>query len=340
MTSVHPGRRVVALGGAGAMGAVSSRMLAAHPDITELVVTDLDDRRAAAVTTGLGVAATPLSLDLCDPAALHAAVAGADLVVNTTGPYDRFGALALDAAIAAGADYIDICDDPRPTLDMLDRDAAARTAGTTAVIGMGASPGVTNLLARVAADQLDDIDSILTAWPEDPVADLAARPDGSLGAATVHWVAQLSHPGPVLTDGVLRDVAPLQRSSVDYPDVGQGDVWTVGHPEAVTLHHAWPTLRESRNAMVITPVVARELQRCAAAVRAGATVESAATELKHRLTSLDPSPGPCRHPAVLVVVRPRSRSTPGTACADRRGADRLSRRRDGRRDRHPAGDRR
>ena len=54
------------------------------------------------------------------------------------------------AAIEAGAHYLDICDDWEPTLDMLELGERARARGVTAVIGMGASPGLTNLLAMKA----------------------------------------------------------------------------------------------------------------------------------------------------------------------------------------------
>ncbi|MBW2087346.1 MAG: saccharopine dehydrogenase, partial [Deltaproteobacteria bacterium] len=53
--------------------------------------------------------------------------------------------------------YIDINDDWEPTLDMLKLDEEARQAGITAIIGMGASPGVSNLLAVKAMSLFDTI---------------------------------------------------------------------------------------------------------------------------------------------------------------------------------------
>ena len=43
------------------------------------------------------------------------------------------------AAIDARRNYIDVCDDPVPTLDMLAHDREAKAAGVTALIGLGAS---------------------------------------------------------------------------------------------------------------------------------------------------------------------------------------------------------
>ncbi|HXV93341.1 MAG TPA: saccharopine dehydrogenase NADP-binding domain-containing protein [Pseudonocardia sp.] len=281
--------RVVAVGGAGAMGEVSTRLLAGTPGVGELVIADRDLARAHALAGAIGGPARPQELDLTDTLALRDVLDGADLVVNTAGPYYRFGVAVLQAALAAGAHYVDICDDPGPTLDMLALDEPARAAGVTALIGMGASPGVSNLLARLAADRLDAVEDILTAWPEDPVADLAGTPADSPSAATLHWVVQFSEPGPALTDGRLGDVVPLQPLPVDYPEVGSGVVWTVGHPEAVTLQRAVPGLRRSRNAMVITPAVAAELRRAAAELTAGAAVPEVAAAMVARFRTLDPA---------------------------------------------------
>jgi lysine 6-dehydrogenase len=280
--------RVVALGGAGSMGAAAVRVLAGAPQVTDLVVADLHLDRARALATEVGAPARPARVDLTDSAELDALLAGAQLVVNTTGPYYRFGVAVLDAALRAGAHYVDICDDPAPTLALLALDDRARAAGLTALVGMGASPGVSNLLARIAADHLDVVDDIVTAWPEDPVAALADAPADGVSAALLHWVRQIAEPGPVLTDGALADAAPLQPLTVDVPGIGSGTVWTVGHPEAVTLHRAYPQLRRSRNGMVVTPAVVAELRRAAADVAGGASIERAAAALTVRFRRLDP----------------------------------------------------
>src|SRR3989442_2481581 len=46
------------------------------------------------------------------------------------------------------------------TRKLMDRSAAAEAAGITAIVGMGGTPGITNLLARAAVDKLDRVDSI------------------------------------------------------------------------------------------------------------------------------------------------------------------------------------
>ena len=81
-----------------------------------------------------------MPLDVSDRAALHSAMDGMDLAVNTCGPFFRFGVPILQAAIANGCHYLDICDDWEPTVAMLQLDQAAKTAGICATVGLGASP--------------------------------------------------------------------------------------------------------------------------------------------------------------------------------------------------------
>lgn len=48
---------------------------------------------------------------------------------------------------------------------MLELDCAARESGICAVVGMGARPGTSNLLAAMAVSRLDMVDDLYTAWP-------------------------------------------------------------------------------------------------------------------------------------------------------------------------------
>ena len=96
------------------------------------------------------------AFDAADPVSVAALLSGATHVLNCVGPFYRYGPPLLAAAIDAGAHYVDVCDDLDPTLAMLGLDGRAREAGVCALIGMGNSPGLANVLVRYAADQLLD----------------------------------------------------------------------------------------------------------------------------------------------------------------------------------------
>lgn len=276
--------RVVALGGCGAMGRYAVRTALNHDAVEEIVVADLDEGRAAAFAEQCGARTTHAQVDLEDEAALGRLLAGAGAVLNTTGPYYRFGVRVLRAAIAARCHYLDLCDDWQPTLEMLELDGEARAAGTTAIVGMGASPGVSNLLAAAAMRELEQVNGVITGWSLE-----AARPDAAEeraatraakhgpGAAMSHIVKQLIGTIRIRRSGEFTDAKPLERVDVNYPGIGTALAWTVGHPEAVTLPRYRPEMFDCLNVFTAAPGTTRLVRWICGAVDAGwLKVETAA----------------------------------------------------------------
>ncbi len=151
----------------------------------------------------------------------------ADLVVNCTGPYFLLGDAVLRAAIDAGTDYLDICDDADATEALLDLDGPARQAGITALIGMGSAPGTTNILTRLALDNLPAGGATVEInWVVD-CHDMT-------GAVIPHFVH--SFRTAILGAGSMPDWDELEPRTVAFPDpVGPQTVVTLSHPEVFTL---------------------------------------------------------------------------------------------------------
>jgi saccharopine dehydrogenase (NAD+, L-lysine-forming) len=164
---------------------------------------------------------------MAEPEQLHEVLSGADLVVNCTGPYYTLGPVILDAAITAGTDYLDICDDADATELLLRRDDAARAAGVTALVGMGSAPGTTNVLARLALDALPPGDaSASITWCVD-AADM-------VGAVVPHFAHSFATAVP--DAGGTPSWEDLGPQRVRFPDpVGEQLVVTLSHPEVLTL---------------------------------------------------------------------------------------------------------
>jgi saccharopine dehydrogenase-like NADP-dependent oxidoreductase len=251
------------------MGHVACAAVARDDAIEHVVVADLSGDRAAEVAEQIGPKAHSMALDVTDGEALRAAAAEADLVLNTVGPFYVFGRGVLQAAIDVGVHYADINDDWEPTIEMLEMSDDAASAGITALIGMGASPGVTNILAAVAARELDDVSRLLTGWragagipkptTEDPTPEAAAAVD--------HWIHNCSEPIRLWRDGRFGEFDPLEEFTVSYPGRGTGTVWTCGHPEPITLPHTYPGLAESMNIMVSRPGLIDAVRRVVARVQ-------------------------------------------------------------------------
>jgi saccharopine dehydrogenase-like NADP-dependent oxidoreductase len=262
-------KRVLVTGGAGEMGAYACRVLAKADEIEQVLVADRDLARAEVLAAELGPKAIAFALDISDADALGSALAEVDIVLNTAGPFYRFGREVLGAAIAAGTDYLDICDDWEPTLEMLELDDAARAAGVTAVIGMGASPGTSNLLATLAMNQCDTVDRIFTAWRAGALPYPAEGEEPQTNAALEHWVHNCTEPIKIWRGGRLVDAFALEEVTVAYPGRGEGPVWVCGHPEPLTLPRVRPEVQESLNLMVSRRGLMVGMQRVAARVRSG-----------------------------------------------------------------------
>jgi len=149
--------KVIVLGGCGAVGSVAVKTLAVQADFSKIIIGDINRQRADSI-----ISETPqntisfLEVNAEDPRSIQNAIAGCDLVINCIGPFYKTVKTILEQVIAAGINYVDVCDDVDVTLEIFELHAKAKKAGITALIGMGSSPGATNLLAKFAADHLLD----------------------------------------------------------------------------------------------------------------------------------------------------------------------------------------
>lgn len=298
--------RIIIIGGAGDMGSVACATTVADPAITSVVIADRDGERATALAEQLGDKATGVSLDILDSDALRAAVEDADVVLNTVGPFYLLGRPVLHAALEVGRHYIDIADDWEPTIEMLELHDRAREKGITAIVGIGASPGLSNLLARVAHDQLDTVERLHTVWrggsgiPRPP----ATRDEVKPSAAIEHWLHNLAEPIRIWRDGEAQMADALEEMVIDYPGIGKGRVWTCGHPEPITLPRYFPELSESLNLMFSRPGlidVAREIRD---RIRSGKlTVPEGSVELVMNPSRRGPAAGePAPFPGIFAYA--------------------------------------
>ncbi|MFC4377351.1 saccharopine dehydrogenase family protein [Nocardia halotolerans] len=279
--------RVLVLGGAGEIGRVAAKVLAAQSVVEQVVIADLVGVNAGAVAEEVGCGAVACQVDVTDRVRLVALMRECDVVVNTVGPYFRFGPGILSAAIEAGRNYVDVCDDPAPTATMLDMHEQAVSAGVTAVIGMGASPGVANLLARKAIDSLDRAATVVTGW--NLLMAQPAKRSWRPSAAIVHGIEQVSAPIPVIRGNERVRERPLRETTVDYPGIGAGTGWTFGHPEPVTLGRTFPELVDCVNVAVAPRYVIAALTALGAAVRSGLLSRERAARLAAVVENVLPS---------------------------------------------------
>lgn len=136
-------KKVVVLG-AGMVGSAIAADLCREYAVTAV---DASSDRLVALAAAHPVATEPV--DLRDPAAVRAAVAGAALAIGAVPGFMGFA--TLRAVIEAGVNAVDISffdEDP------FELDALARAAGVTAVTDAGVAPGLSNLTLGYQAGRM------------------------------------------------------------------------------------------------------------------------------------------------------------------------------------------
>lgn len=236
--------KLVVLSAGSVAGDVAAR-LAAGGGFDEMVVADLDADLATALAARIGSPKVRAArFDAADPASIAAVLHGADIVFNGVGPYYRFGHAVIEQALAAGAHYVDICDEFDVTHELVTNEALdrqARDKGLTVLTSMGAAPGLTNLAARWAVDQLDRAEVIHIAMGLPLIVNLGPT-------INEHMLHSLDGEVTQFIDGQYRKVPawgePRRFSLLPPFDRGEYEFGYFGHAESVSLPRYIPGLRE------------------------------------------------------------------------------------------------
>lgn len=282
--------RVAIIGGAGNVGQEIALGLIRAEAVTDIVLVDVhDDPGALRHRLRKNAKVSQRRLDARDQESLAAALAGTRLLVNCAGPFCDTVVPVARAAVALGADYLDVCDDFAATALLLesDLDAAAQAAGVSLLTGMGSDPGTNNLLALWYAHKLDTVESVSLAWAVDR-GDLT-------GAALAHATTMLAGTVPQFLDGRLHYLEGGEgEETVAFADpIGLVTVRYVGHPQPLTLPRRLPGLKSLTVKGVILPDWADRLllaQRSCGLLRRE-PLALAASLLREGGSAMPPGPG-------------------------------------------------
>ncbi|MBF0396221.1 MAG: saccharopine dehydrogenase NADP-binding domain-containing protein [Desulfobacterales bacterium] len=229
--------KVIVLGGCGAVGSVVVKTLVDQEIFKNIIIGDMNIERANNIISKI---ASPklsfIKVDASDSSSIKKAISGCDLVVNCVGPFYKTVKTIVSAVIESKINYVDVCDDVDVTLDLLNMDDLVKKAGISAVIGIGNSPGATNLLAKFACETLlDETESIdiFHAHGGEPI-----EGEGVIG----HRFHCMTIDIPMFLDGKLQYVKYFEedgialRQTFDFPVLGNNILlYPYPHPEQVTL---------------------------------------------------------------------------------------------------------
>jgi lysine 6-dehydrogenase len=227
--------KVAILGAGGTIAPAVVRDLAESEEVDQLLLMDLDQSRASTVADLHGGGkARAVGVDAREE--LAAALGGQEVLVNSASY--RINLDAMRACLQAGCHYLDLGGLYHMTGRQLELDSKFRDAGLLALVGMGSSPGKTNVMAERAVRELGErparVNVVAAGRDLDP-------PDGfSVPYALRTLIDELTLAPVVVREGEPRELEPLTPGgTVSLPE-------PIGVAETIhTLHSEVRTFPES-----------------------------------------------------------------------------------------------
>lgn len=232
--------RALVLGGAGAVCKETTRDLAEYSDFEEIVVADYNVEAAEALVGEIGdPRLRVVRFDANDYEGMLRLFPEFDVVVNGL-PF-RYDYVVNKACVEVGVDGLDLSsEDPQFALheEALEKDMLF-------VPGVGATPGITNMMVRRASevlDRMDEVDIFFAAF-----RCLAPAP-GLLQTTLWEFNPEEEERTEVYyEDGTWHAAPPLSGERVVrfHEQIGEQRVYYVPHDEAYSLPRSFPTLRRA-----------------------------------------------------------------------------------------------
>jgi saccharopine dehydrogenase (NAD+, L-lysine-forming) len=220
----------VLLVGTGGVGTVIARHLASSELVDEIVLADIDIEQARKVAKKVGKKGKALKLDASNKKHLEKALKSKSLVINASLP--RFNENIMKAAYSLKVNYVDLALEDAASPYKLD--SAWKKKGLTAVLGLGEDPGISNVAARLAADEMEKVNSIKIRDGETAESD--KYPFICLFSPATFIKETMEEP-VIFSEGKLKKIPRLSDKEIfDFPEgIGPLPVYSVNHEEVYSL---------------------------------------------------------------------------------------------------------
>jgi saccharopine dehydrogenase-like NADP-dependent oxidoreductase len=220
--------RVLVLGGAGAVCSETTRDLANTSDFDEIVVAEYNLEAAKALVEEIDdPRLASVYFDAEDYDSMIKLFPDFDVVVNGL-PW-KYDLAVTKACVEVGVNGLDVSTEE----DQWDYDAKAKEKGIIFIPGVGATPGITNVMARSAADQMDRVDEIQINF----AAFRSPAPAPGLLITFLWEFHPKTESRTYYEDGEFIWVGPFEGlKMVNFPgQIGEQEVCYIPHPETRTM---------------------------------------------------------------------------------------------------------
>ncbi|MBI2566152.1 MAG: saccharopine dehydrogenase NADP-binding domain-containing protein [Candidatus Schekmanbacteria bacterium] len=234
--------RIIVLGGAGDVGSRAVQELAREPGVSAITIADRRQEEAERLARDLSTGAHPVqarAFDANDHEATVAVMRGHEVVASALGPFFRYEARMVAAALDAGVDYTSVCDEWDATESVFAMcSATARERGRIVLSGLGTSPGISNVGVRFLAEDLDRVRRA-------EISVFQPLTAGGGEAVIRHLLHIMTGDTLVWRAGEAKTVRALGECRVvAFPSFGRVKVWNMGHAEPATIPRFLPDIEE------------------------------------------------------------------------------------------------
>jgi saccharopine dehydrogenase-like NADP-dependent oxidoreductase len=220
--------RVLVLGGAGAVCNETTRDLAEFSDFGEIVVADYNMEAAQALVNEIGdQRLSAMFFDAEDYDAMLKLFPDFDVVVNGL-PW-KYDLPVTKACVEVGVNGLDVSTEE----DQWSYDLEAQEKDILFIPGVGATPGITNVMARSGADQMDQVDEVQINF----AAFRSPAPAPGLLITFLWEFHPKTESRTYYKDGEFIWVGPFEGlQMVNFPgQIGEQEVCYIPHPETQTM---------------------------------------------------------------------------------------------------------
>lgn len=228
--------KILVLGAAGAMASVVIRDLLKFSE--DVRITAADTRPSTWNDSRISTA----TADVRDLDSTTRLVEGHDAVLNCVTYY--FNVPIMLAALRARVPYSDLGGLYHGTMKQFELHREFEEAGVSAVLGMGSTPGITNVMAGTLARQMDRVDELHVRIA---CADESAGGPLPIPYAFDTVLDEFALEPMVFRDGHAEAVPPMSGSeSIEFPPpVGKAEAIYTLHSEVAMFPRSFPKLREA-----------------------------------------------------------------------------------------------
>lgn len=229
--------KFVVIGGAGAMGQITVRDLVEFSNSDDqVIIADFNLTKAQELVEQINdprVSAVQVDVTKLEESAKK--LKGSNVIINSV--QYQLNPAVMELALEVGAHYVDLGGLFHMTRTQMEFDERFKKKNLLAILGMGAAPGITNILSRFGADKLEKVTEIHTRVAGRDSSRYAWQPALPVSYSLQTILEEFSYKPAVYTKGEFTFVEPMSGDKPHrFPNpVGVRKPMYTIHSEVATL---------------------------------------------------------------------------------------------------------